>query len=456
MTLVYTPVAPLEYVKARLRSYIHPKEIDDDELLRLATEAYQRLCEESLALQQIIGIPDTADQAESALPADHYRTIRVYRNGLRQQRLPDLLALSGKESGYYEYDGYLGVSPTPSSSNGQTWLLYARTPAGPASWTASLDEDFPAEFTYALVHYVHARVSTAVGGEGRLSQVAWHRQQFEQAVTQMRRRVMTPNTSEIKRATSPRTNGHPRAQRTVSSGEGALVIIGAPPSGGGGGSGPPAGDFVTQAEFDALPLDRAAYLGIAGAVPTGTDIADFPFIMPFSSTLRRIKATLKTAATTAMTIQLRRSQGPDVTVYQDVPGVSVTFPIGSRGVIYDSVDLNVAENDVLNFSVTQGSGVNLSFVVVFDPIGASAAPGPVVAGGVLAGTYPNPSFAQDMATRAEVQAAFVYNSVIPTTGTHLLAEVVWNSAPEAGGNVGWVCTVPGTPGTWKPFGAIGV
>jgi hypothetical protein len=29
-----------------------------------------------------------------------------------------------------------------------------------------------------------------------------------------------------------------------------------------------------------------------------------------------------------------------------------------------------------------------------------------------------------------------------------------NSAPTAGGNIGWVCTTAGTPGTWKTFGAI--
>lgn len=42
----------------------------------------------------------------------------------------------------------------------------------------------------------------------------------------------------------------------------------------------------------------------------------------------------------------------------------------------------------------------------------------------------------------------------PTTGTHLVGEVVWNYAPAATGYIGWVCTAGGTPGTWKGFGAI--
>jgi hypothetical protein len=43
---------------------------------------------------------------------------------------------------------------------------------------------------------------------------------------------------------------------------------------------------------------------------------------------------------------------------------------------------------------------------------------------------------------------------IPTTGAHAQGEVVFNSAPTAGGTVGWVCVTAGTPGTWKTFGAI--
>lgn len=42
----------------------------------------------------------------------------------------------------------------------------------------------------------------------------------------------------------------------------------------------------------------------------------------------------------------------------------------------------------------------------------------------------------------------------PSSGTHVLGEVVLNADPIAGGKVGWVCTAAGTPGTWKAFGAI--
>lgn len=42
----------------------------------------------------------------------------------------------------------------------------------------------------------------------------------------------------------------------------------------------------------------------------------------------------------------------------------------------------------------------------------------------------------------------------PTTGTWGRGDKVYNTAPTPGGNVGWVCTTAGTPGTWKSFGTI--
>lgn len=45
-------------------------------------------------------------------------------------------------------------------------------------------------------------------------------------------------------------------------------------------------------------------------------------------------------------------------------------------------------------------------------------------------------------------------SAAPTTGAWIVGDVVWNTAPAASGNIGWVCTTAGSPGTWKTFGTI--
>lgn len=48
----------------------------------------------------------------------------------------------------------------------------------------------------------------------------------------------------------------------------------------------------------------------------------------------------------------------------------------------------------------------------------------------------------------------VFAAVIPAAGTWSRGQVVWNSAATSGGFAGWICTVAGSPGTWKTFGAI--
>ena len=45
-------------------------------------------------------------------------------------------------------------------------------------------------------------------------------------------------------------------------------------------------------------------------------------------------------------------------------------------------------------------------------------------------------------------------SSAPTTGDWNRGDIMWNSSPASGSNIGWVCVVSGTPGTWKSFGSI--
>lgn len=47
-------------------------------------------------------------------------------------------------------------------------------------------------------------------------------------------------------------------------------------------------------------------------------------------------------------------------------------------------------------------------------------------------------------------------SAAPTLGNWLRGDIVYDTAPSAGGFVGYVCVASGAPGTWKTFGAISV
>lgn len=45
-------------------------------------------------------------------------------------------------------------------------------------------------------------------------------------------------------------------------------------------------------------------------------------------------------------------------------------------------------------------------------------------------------------------------SECPTTGTWDIGDIIWNSIPTIGANIGWVCIKAGSPGTWAKFGTI--
>lgn len=59
-----------------------------------------------------------------------------------------------------------------------------------------------------------------------------------------------------------------------------------------------------------------------------------------------------------------------------------------------------------------------------------------------------------MADYPDSYSGRIYAAAAPTGGTYAVGDVVFNTAPSAGGTMGWVCTAAGSPGTWKTFGAI--
>jgi hypothetical protein len=47
-----------------------------------------------------------------------------------------------------------------------------------------------------------------------------------------------------------------------------------------------------------------------------------------------------------------------------------------------------------------------------------------------------------------------YLDAPPEAGTYVTGSIVWNTKPEVGRCVGWVCVRAGSPGSWMPFGEI--
>lgn len=46
----------------------------------------------------------------------------------------------------------------------------------------------------------------------------------------------------------------------------------------------------------------------------------------------------------------------------------------------------------------------------------------------------------------------LHQNEVPTTGTYKVGDMVYKTSPVTGGNIGWVCTKAGTPGTWMEIG----
>lgn len=51
---------------------------------------------------------------------------------------------------------------------------------------------------------------------------------------------------------------------------------------------------------------------------------------------------------------------------------------------------------------------------------------------------------------------FTNGTASPTTGEFNIGDICWNQNPQVSGWVGWICVGEGTPGTWLPFGGIGI
>jgi parallel beta-helix repeat protein len=124
--------------------------------------------------------------------------------------------------------------------------------------------------------------------------------------------------------------------------------------------------------------------------------------------------------------------------------------------IYDNSTFNpgnyvgIYGEDLLNSTVTgntiyQSAGVQNG--IIFD--------GTPVNNRVTDNTVSSTSIAYSLNNPANNNYIIDYKgSAAPVAGRYEVGDIVYNSAPTAGGFIGFVCVTAGTPGTWKTFGAI--
>jgi len=63
-------------------------------------------------------------------------------------------------------------------------------------------------------------------------------------------------------------------------------------------------------------------------------------------------------------------------------------------------------------------------------------------------------FNSSSTTSYVIDKRHIERSAAPVAGDWIRGDIVYNSAPAAGGFLGWCCVTSGTPGTWKTWGVI--
>jgi Pectate lyase superfamily protein len=106
------------------------------------------------------------------------------------------------------------------------------------------------------------------------------------------------------------------------------------------------------------------------------------------------------------------------------------------------------------------NGLHLSAVnarLTLNRIGAGAGADQIylsteaLAGGVFVVA---PNYASGPTQRLGLTRSIRHAAAIPTTGLHQVGDLIFYTAPTAGGKIGAVCVAGGNPGTWKEWGAI--
>lgn len=140
-----------------------------------------------------------------------------------------------------------------------------------------------------------------------------------------------------------------------------------------------------------------------------------------------------------------------VTIAEDGVEIIIGSANGARAVFgtFGSSDLDIVTDSTPRITVEGGGNIKLGNKA-FGPIQVH------VHGKLAVGV-------KTIDTRADMHIAGAikfnermhqYLSSPPENGTYERGSVVWNTDPEVGRCVGWVCVRAGSPGSWMPFGEI--
>lgn len=135
-------------------------------------------------------------------------------------------------------------------------------------------------------------------------------------------------------------------------------------------------------------------------------------------------------------------------IYKNKVGIKTNEPVGVFGVTENGIEISIDVKGDSGFVGTVNS----------DPfsIGSSGEPTLYVSHDNRIGIkIKKPKADLDVAGYIRYQGQTQqYLDSMPTNGNWSQGDIVWNTRPERGSVLGWVCIKPGAPGTWRPFVSI--
>ena len=135
-------------------------------------------------------------------------------------------------------------------------------------------------------------------------------------------------------------------------------------------------------------------------------------------------------------------------VFKNSVGINTTEPAGIFGIVKDGIEISTDVKGDTGFVGTANS----------DPfaIGSGGEPTLYISHDNKVGIkIKRPKADLDVAGYIRYQGQTQqYLDAMPTAGTWSQGDIVWNTRPERGTVLGWVCIKPGAPGTWRPFVSI--
>lgn len=141
-------------------------------------------------------------------------------------------------------------------------------------------------------------------------------------------------------------------------------------------------------------------------------------------------------------------------------GINTTVPSKTFAVDAEGIEVVIGSNDATGFVGTHGAkpfaiSTDDTKRIIVATDGKVSFEKDVNVKGKLGIGIQNPEQDLEVAGNIAFQnRIFSSASGIPTTGTWTRGSIVWNSEPDMGEVLGWICIKGGQPGAWRPFGHI--